>query len=76
MTDKIYNEDCLQGMKRITDGSVDMILTDLPYGVTRNSWDKKIDLTKFWEQINRVTKWGGGCGFELSTTFHFGVNFI
>ena len=33
---KIYNEDCLEGMKRIPDKSVDMILADLPYGTTRN----------------------------------------
>ena len=33
---KIYNEDCLEGMKRIEDKSVDMILADLPYGTTRN----------------------------------------
>ena len=31
---KIYNEDCLQGMKKIPDGSIDMILCDLPYGTT------------------------------------------
>ncbi len=31
---KIHNEDCLEGMKRIADGSVDMILCDLPYGTT------------------------------------------
>ena len=31
---KIYNEDCLEGMKKIPDGSVDMILCDLPYGTT------------------------------------------
>ena len=29
--DQIYNEDCLEGMKRIPDGSVDMVLCDLPY---------------------------------------------
>ena len=35
---KIYNEDCLEGMKRIHDGSIDMILCDLPYGeVNRKS---------------------------------------
>ncbi|MBR1398107.1 MAG: site-specific DNA-methyltransferase [Selenomonadaceae bacterium] len=28
---KIYNEDCLEGMKKISDGSIDMILCDLPY---------------------------------------------
>ncbi len=34
---KIYNEDCLEGMKRIADGSVDMILCDLPFGTTQVS---------------------------------------
>ena len=36
-SNKIYNEDCLEGMKRIPDKSVDMILADLPYGTTRKS---------------------------------------
>ncbi len=31
---KVYNEDCLEGMRKIDTGIVDMILTDLPYGVT------------------------------------------
>ena len=39
---KIYNEDCLEGMKRIDDKSIDMILCDLPYGATRNKWDSII----------------------------------
>src|SRR5699024_309107 len=39
---KIYNEDCLEGMKRIPDGSVDMILCDLPYAQTSNYWDSII----------------------------------
>lgn len=33
---KIYNEDCLVGMKRIPDESIDMILCDLPFNTTRN----------------------------------------
>ena len=56
MTDKIYNEDCLEGMKRIPDGVVDFVLTDLPFGTTNCRFDKRIDLEKFWEQIKRVTK--------------------
>ena len=42
MIDKIFNEDCLEGMKRIEDGTVDMILTDLPYGVLdpQTEWDR------------------------------------
>ena len=39
---KIYNEDCLEGMKRIDDKSIDMILCDLPYGTTQNKWDAVI----------------------------------
>ena len=59
--DKIYNEDCLQGMKRIADGAVDCIITDLPYGVLNEqseggSWDSIIPLEPMWEQFKRVTK--------------------
>ena len=38
----IYNEDCLEGMKKIPAGSVDMILTDLPYGMTDCAFDKRL----------------------------------
>ena len=41
-TNQIYNEDCLEGMKRIEDNTIDLILTDLPYGVTQNIKDKQI----------------------------------
>ena len=59
--DKIYNEDCLEGMKRIADGAVDCIITDLPYGVLNEqseggSWDSIIPLEPMWEQFKRVTK--------------------
>ena len=54
--DKIYNEDCLEGMKRIPDGSVDAVICDLPYGVTECAWDSVIPLEKLWEQYLRVTK--------------------
>ena len=36
---KIYNEDCLEGMKKIDDKSIDFIFTDLPFSTTQNSWD-------------------------------------
>ena len=54
--DKIYNEDCLEGMKRITDGRVDAIICDLPYGTTRNAWDSVIPLDNLWEQYKRIAK--------------------
>ena len=44
--DKIYNMDCLEGMKQIPDGSVDTIICDLPYGTTRNAWDSIIPLER------------------------------
>lgn len=52
----IYNEDCLEGMKKIPDSSVDMILCDLPYGSTNCSWDTILPFDKLWEQYSRTTK--------------------
>lgn len=48
--------DCLERMKEIPDGSVDMILTDLPYGTTACKWDSVIPFEPLWEQYKRVTK--------------------
>ena len=53
---KCYNKDCLEGMKEIPDGSVDMILTDLPYGITDCAFDVRIPFEPMWEQFKRVTK--------------------
>ena len=53
---KIYNEDCLEGMKRIADGSVDMILCDLPYGTTACKWDTIIPFEPLWKQYRRVIR--------------------
>lgn len=52
----LYNEDCLIGMKRLPDGSVDMILTDLPYGITNCDFDVRIPFEPMWQQFKRVTK--------------------
>ena len=43
-------------MKNIPDGSIDMILCDLPYGTTQSKWDTIIPLDKLWKQYNRVCK--------------------
>lgn len=48
--------DCLELMKDIPDGSVDMILCDLPYGTTACKWDCVIPFEPLWEQYRRVTK--------------------
>ena len=56
---RIYNEDCLEGMKRIPDKSIDMILCDLPYGTTACKWDVIIPFEPLWEQYERVIKDSG-----------------
>ena len=66
---KIYNEDCLEGMKKIEDKSVDMILCDLPYGTTRNKWDTVIPLDKLWEQYKRIIKDNGAIVLTAQTPF-------
>ena len=51
--------DCLDLMKYIPDGSVDMILCDLPYGTTACKWDSIIPFEPLWEQYNRIIKDNG-----------------
>ncbi|MBD9817598.1 site-specific DNA-methyltransferase, partial [Enterococcus faecalis] len=66
---KIYNEDCLEGMKRISDKSIDMILCDLPYGTTDNKWDVIIPFDKLWEQYERIIKDSGAIVLTGSQPF-------
>ena len=48
--------DCLERMKEIPDGSVDMVLCDLPYGTTQNKWDSVIDMSLLWANYVRICK--------------------
>jgi DNA modification methylase len=48
--------DCLELMKDIADHSVDMVLCDLPYGMTYCKWDNIIPLDKLWDQYKRIVK--------------------
>jgi len=52
----VFHGDCLEIMKNISDGSIDMILCDLPYGTTACKWDVVIPFDKLWEQYNRIVK--------------------
>ena len=52
----LMHGDCLELMKDIPDGSVDMILCDLPYGTTACKWDTVIPFEPLWEQYRRVAK--------------------
>lgn len=53
---KIYNTDCIAGMSGIEDESIDMILCDLPYGITNCKWDTIIPFNMLWEQYERIIK--------------------
>lgn len=53
---RIYNEDCLKTMKRMPDKSIDMILQDPPYNMTKCNWDIEIDLSELWTQWLRIIK--------------------
>ena len=66
---KIYNEDCLEGMKRIPNKSIDMILCDLPYGTTACKWDTVIPFEPLWEQYRRVIKPNGAIVLTASQPF-------
>ena len=56
---KLYQGDCLDVMRDIPDGSVDMVLCDLPYGTTRCNWDSVIPFEPLWEQYERIIKPNG-----------------
>ncbi len=59
MLNNLFEEDCLVCMERIPDQSIDMILCDLPYGITQNQWDCLIPLDLLWEQYWRIIKPNG-----------------
>ena len=70
--------DCLEKMKEIPDGSVDMILADLPYGTTACKWDVIIPFEPLWEQYWRVLKVNGAIALFGSEPFssHLRMNQI
>ena len=59
MSVKLMQGDCLELMKDIPDGSVDMILADLPYGTTRNRWDEVLPFNALWKEYERIIKDNG-----------------
>lgn len=59
LINQLFEGDCIESMKKIPDESIDMILCDLPYGMTQNQWDCYIPLDKLWEQYNRIIKTNG-----------------
>ena len=53
---KIVQADCLEYLRELPDGCVDLVLTDPPYNMTQNKWDSTFDIKGFWNEINRVKK--------------------
>ena len=69
MVIEIKQGDCLELMKGIPDGSIDMILCDLPYGTTACKWDTIIPFEPLWEQYERVIKDNGAIALTGSQPF-------
>ncbi|MDY7044410.1 site-specific DNA-methyltransferase [Virgibacillus sp. M23] len=65
----LYNSDCIKGMKKIEDSSIDMILCDLPYGTTNCRWDEIIPFDQLWKQYKRIIKDNGAIVLTASQPF-------
>jgi len=69
MKRKLMFGDCLERMREIPDNSIDMVLTDPPYGTTACKWDTVIPFEPMWEQLKRVTKDNGVIALHCSQPF-------
>jgi len=59
MSYQLYHGDCLEVMRGIEKGSIDAIITDLPYGTTACKWDTVIEFAPMWKEVKRVLKPNG-----------------
>lgn len=66
---RLMQGDCLERMKELPDGGVNMVLTDQPYGTTACKWDSVIPLEPMWEQLKRVIKPNGAIVMTASQPF-------
>jgi len=66
---RLLEGDCLEKMKEIESGSVDMVMTDPPYGTTACKWDTVIPLEPMWEQLKRVIKLNGAIVMTSQSLF-------
>ncbi len=69
VVNSIFEADCLEAMHLIPDESVDMILCDLPYGITQNAWDSYIPLDLLWKHYTRIIKPNGAIALTSSGVF-------
>lgn len=62
--------DAIEEMQKLPEHSVDLVLTDPPYGVTACKWDSVIPLDAMWRTLRRIVKPGGGdCAFLPNAFF-------
>jgi len=66
---QLINGECLEEMAKLDAGSVDLILTDPPYGTTACKWDSIIPLEPMWEQLKRLIKPNGAIVMTASQPF-------
>ena len=66
---ELIQGECLEKMKDIPDGSIDVILCDLPYGTTACKWDVVIPFDRLWEQYKRIIKDNGAIVLTASQPF-------
>lgn len=68
---KLLQGDCLELMQDIPDGSIDMVLCDLPYGTTtKNKWDAVIPFDDLWFAYKRIIKDNGAIHCLDNLRFH------
>lgn len=65
----VVKDDCFNTFKSISDNSVDLILTDLPYGITQNKWDEVLPLDQMWSEFNRIIKENGAIVLTATQPF-------
>lgn len=74
MTAKLIHGDCLEKMQSVEDHSIDLVLTDPPYGTTACKWDTHIYLEKMWIELKRVGK--DNCSYVFTASQPFTTNMI
>lgn len=66
---QLWNEDCMETLKRLPDGSVDLMLQDQPYGISNIEWDVKPNIPLMWLEWERVIKPSGVILFTSTQPF-------
>jgi site-specific DNA-methyltransferase (adenine-specific) len=66
---KLFNDDCLKVLPTIPDKSIDLILTDPPYGTTACKWDSVIPFEPMWKELKRIIKDNSAIVFTASQPF-------